>query len=479
MQAVPIETSERQQTRIKEETLMRTLEGKNIAIVGAGVSGLAAAYRLQQKGAKVTVFDKRDYIGGRTRSVHIGEFIFDVGALVMLPTYKNVYGLIKELGIEGHIHETKPSLAIVRDGKRHSFDYAHPYRSALSSKLISWPSKLKMLKLLPLLYKYWPLLNYENLGQLHELDKESTHDWCLRELNQEIDDYLASPFIRINSLTDTRSAPIGEWIWQLAIYQSPHIFQLDQGMAFYAESLARDLDVRLNTKVDKVVNANGKAVVTIGNSATTYDACVLAVPPPFAHEIAPSVTPQQEKYFSSVEPVSVITLHLGLGKKPDIADAIIMFPEKENPHLLDILLDHNKGPGRAPPGKAAIAIQTTMQWSAAHADASDAQIIAELLTLAKPYIGDVSRDIEVSYVNRWDFVCAKTYPGYYTMLGEYVKTRNLNQPLFFCGDFFSGGIEGATLAGLNAHLDVERYLGQAQLQDKTVVAATQISAQAA
>ena len=338
---------------------MDKLQGKTVAVIGAGVSGLAAAYRLHQKGAKVPVFEKRDYVGGRTRTVRMGEYAFDVGALVMLPTYKHVYGLIRELGIEGHIHETKPSLAIVRDGKRHSFDYAHPYKSALTTKLLSWPSKLKMLKVLPVLFKYWPLLNYENWGNLHELDHESTHDWVVRELNQEIDDYVANPFIRINSLTDTHKAPIGEWIWQLAIYQSPHIFQLDKGMVFYAESLAKGLDVRLNAKVDKVVNESGKAMVTVNGTTDSFDACVLAVPPRFAHEITPSITPEQEKYFSGVEPVSVITLHLGLAKKPDIADSIIMFTEKESRDLLDILLDHNKGPGRAPPGKAAIAIQST------------------------------------------------------------------------------------------------------------------------
>ena len=437
---------------------MSTLQGKTVAVVGAGPSGLAAAYRLQQQGAKVTVFDKRDYIGGRTRSVRMGEFTFDVGALVMLPTYKNVYALIKELGIEHHVHETKPSLAIIRNGQRHSFDYAHPYKSALTTRLLSWPSKLKMLKVLPVLIKYWSRLNYDSMGDLGALDDESTRDYCLRELNQEIDDYLANPFIRINSLTDTASAPVGEWIWQLAAYQSPHIFQLDKGMVFYCESLAKGLDVRLNTKVDKVVDDRGKAAVTIGNSSSIYDACILGVPPSFAHEIAPSVTPQQEKYFSNIDPVSIYTLHLGLSKKPEIDDSIIMFPEKENKHLLDILLDHNKGPGRAPAGKAAIAIQATVEWSEAHADDSEEQVKAELIRLAAPYIGDVTRLIEVSYLNRWDYVCPKTYPGYYRKLGDYLRTRNLDQPLFFCGDFFSGGIEGATLSGLNAFRDAQRYL---------------------
>jgi protoporphyrinogen/coproporphyrinogen III oxidase len=434
------------------------MQGKNIAVIGAGVSGLAAAYRLQQKGAKVTVFDKRDYVGGRTRSVRIGEFTFDVGALVMLPTYKNVYGLIKELGIEGHIHETKPSLAIIRNGQRHSFDYAHPYQSAITTKLLSWPSKLKLLKLIPELIRYRSRLNYDSMGEFGELDAESTRDYCLRVLNEEIDDYFANPFIRINSLTDTRRAPAGEWLWQLVAYQSPHIFQLDKGMVFYAESLASSLDVRLNTTVTKVTTDNGKATLQIGSESSTFDACLLAVPPPAAHAISASLSPQQEKFFASVKPVYMISLHLGLRKKPDIADSIIMFPEKEHADLLDILLDHNKGPGRAPPGKAAIAIQSTIEWSEKHANASDEEITATLIKLAEPYIGKVDGLIEVSYVHRWDYVCAITQPGFFTMLGDYMKARDLNQPLFFSGDFTAGGIEGATTSGLNAAKHIETFL---------------------
>ena len=445
---------------------MNSLQGKKVAVIGAGVSGLAAAYRLQKQGAAVTVFDKRDYVGGRTRSVRQGEFIFDVGALVMLPTYKNVYGLIKELGIESHVHETKPSLAVIRDGQRHSFDYAHPLRSALTTKLLSWPSKIKLLKLLPVLLGNRAKFNYENMGDTAPFDMESTRDYCHRVLNEEIDDYLANPFIRINSLTNTRIAPAGEWLWQLLAYNSPHIFQLDLGMVYYAECLARGLDVRLNTTITKVISDKGKATLQIedssGASWSSYDACILAVPPPAAHAIAPSLSAAQDKFFASVKPVYMISLHLGLKSKPDpdIPDSIIMFPEKEHADLLDILLDHNKGPGRAPPGKAAIAIQSTIEWSAKHADFSDDQVAAKLIKLAEPYIGKVDGLIEVSYVHRWDYVCAITHPGFFTMLRDYMDARDLNQPLFFSGDFTAGGIEGATTSGLNAYKHVERYLTQ-------------------
>ena len=52
----------------------------------------------------------------------------------------------------------------------------------------------------------------------------------------------------------------GREVWQLIAYQSPHIFQLDKGMVFYAESLARGLDVRLNTQVSKVTSDRSRAI---------------------------------------------------------------------------------------------------------------------------------------------------------------------------------------------------------------------------
>ena len=354
----------------------------------------------------------------------------------------------------------------MRDGQRHSFDYEHPIRTALGMKLLSWPSKLKLIKLLPVLARYWSRLNYDNMGMIAPLDHETTRAYCLRELNEEIDDYLANPFIRINSLTDTESAPIGEFIWLLRAYRSPHIFQLDRGMVFYAESLARGLDVRLQTAAQRVSVEKGKARVTVKDAAGTqstadYDACILAVPPPFAHAIADSLTPAQEKYFSRVEPLRMISLHIGVDYVPDVPDSIVMFPQKEHPHLLDILFDHNKGPGRAPPGKGAIAIQSSREFSAAHADASDEEIAAALIRHAGPYIGPLEGRIEVSHVNRWDYVCAVTFPGYFTLLRNHLATRPKDSPLFHAGDFFSGGIEGATTSGLRAVEDVERFLGTA------------------
>lgn len=50
-----------------------------IAVVGAGLAGLTAAYRLHQRGHDVHVYEARQRPGGRVLSVKIGESYDELG----------------------------------------------------------------------------------------------------------------------------------------------------------------------------------------------------------------------------------------------------------------------------------------------------------------------------------------------------------------------------------------------------------------
>ena len=55
-------------------------QGKNIVVIGAGISGLVAANMLQNWGAEVLVLEARSQLGGRTRtSMQLGA-PFEIGA---------------------------------------------------------------------------------------------------------------------------------------------------------------------------------------------------------------------------------------------------------------------------------------------------------------------------------------------------------------------------------------------------------------
>ncbi|KAK9120036.1 hypothetical protein Scep_018129 [Stephania cephalantha] len=72
---------------------------KSVAVVGGGVSGLAAAYKLKSQGVRVTLFEADERAGGKLRSVSRDGLIWDEGANTMMScTFPEVWKLEKEFG---------------------------------------------------------------------------------------------------------------------------------------------------------------------------------------------------------------------------------------------------------------------------------------------------------------------------------------------------------------------------------------------
>ena len=73
---------------------------KKIIILGAGLSGLLTAYRLQNKGFDIEIIEARNRIGGRIHSVKSGEAIVEMGATWFNDVHKNFRELLSEFEID-------------------------------------------------------------------------------------------------------------------------------------------------------------------------------------------------------------------------------------------------------------------------------------------------------------------------------------------------------------------------------------------
>ncbi|KYB29466.1 putative lysine-specific histone demethylase 1-like Protein [Tribolium castaneum] len=74
-----------------------------VIVIGAGIAGLAAAQQLQQFGLEVIVLEARDRVGGRIATFRKGNYIADLGAMVVTGLGGNpVTTLSKQIDMELH-----------------------------------------------------------------------------------------------------------------------------------------------------------------------------------------------------------------------------------------------------------------------------------------------------------------------------------------------------------------------------------------
>ncbi len=71
-----------------------------IAIIGAGVAGLNAAYQLKKQGLTAQVYEARDAVGGRMRSETRDGLVFELGGHFVNSDHTDMIDLVDELGLE-------------------------------------------------------------------------------------------------------------------------------------------------------------------------------------------------------------------------------------------------------------------------------------------------------------------------------------------------------------------------------------------
>jgi len=97
------------------------MNAPRVAVVGAGIAGLAAAHRLRTllgPEAAITVLEQRDRIGGVLRTVDLAGRPYDVGAEAFLARRPEVQALLAELGLaERLVHPTAAGATIRAAGR--------------------------------------------------------------------------------------------------------------------------------------------------------------------------------------------------------------------------------------------------------------------------------------------------------------------------------------------------------------------------
>ncbi len=96
---------------------MQNLNSKKIAIIGGGILGLTLALRLAERGAKVTLFEAANEIGGLASAWQIGDVIWDKHYHVTLLSDSFTRQILRELDLENEMQFVETKTGFYTDGK--------------------------------------------------------------------------------------------------------------------------------------------------------------------------------------------------------------------------------------------------------------------------------------------------------------------------------------------------------------------------
>ena len=112
-----------------------------VAIIGGGITGLAAAYKLSKKGYDVTIFESSYFLGGQASVINLSGNKIERGYHHLFKNDKEIIELINELGLENSLKWFKSSVGMYSNKKLYPFSTP---RDLLAYKPINIINRIKL-----------------------------------------------------------------------------------------------------------------------------------------------------------------------------------------------------------------------------------------------------------------------------------------------------------------------------------------------
>lgn len=456
--------------------------GPHIVVVGAGIAGLSAAFRLKQAGAQVTVLDQGGpaSVGGRMATIDHEGFPVDTGATLLTSQYRSMLRLIADSGLAGEIIPANDVVGIVRS--------AHVNRVHTSSRLrmlfdgirgSAFP-KRDLLKILNDFREVYPLIDPADMSRLSEHDTESVSAYAQRRgLRPDSLDYFLEPLVKSPTLGEPEQlSMVSAFAFLRVLFVGGGFFTSRKGVGFLTQGLASQLNVEYGARVTSVEQRGDEVVVTWSREGeservATGSGCVLAVPPPQALVAYPQLAPGQRDYLANVTYSCSVHIAFGLDRPTAESSVLLQIPRVEHPDLMAYVLEHNQAHERVPHGRGLIMAHHRDSWSRENWELDDARVIEHALDATRRLriLPELERHMTTALVCRVAPGLVLRRPGDYRAVSAFARTLDPNARVQFAsGDFLGHSTTDASVCAgeraarnLIAALHVRTEAAQARL----------------
>jgi protoporphyrinogen oxidase len=284
----------------------------NIAIIGAGFGGMAAAYDLNKAGHNVTIFEAGDHAGGLASGFKEPNWEWSVEQFYhhWFASDKHMLGLIRELGLEEKVIFPRPLTVMYYNGKFYPFD---SILKAILFPGLGWGINKVRFGLVGL---YLRLTN-----NWKSLENYTVDEWLQKWAGKRVYELMWKPLV-IGKFGERYYREVNmAWMWARLKARTTRLGTFEGGFQNFANLFAEKLrglgvQIRLQTPVTSISHDHVSGQVAIQSGSTfLFDQVLITLSPEAASRLVPSLPEDYLHGLRTLKSMGAVVMVLALKHK--------------------------------------------------------------------------------------------------------------------------------------------------------------------
>ncbi len=280
-----------------------------IAIIGAGIGGMAAAYDLCKAGHQVCIYEAADYAGGLASGFKEPHWDWFVEKYYhhWFASDRHMLGLIGELGWSDQVIFPRPYTVMYHQGKFYPFD-------SITSALLFPGLGFGINKIrFGLVGLYLRLTN-----NWKPLEKYTVDAWMRKWAGNTAYELMWEPLM-IGKFGERYARQVNmAWMWARLKARTTRLGTFKGGFQAFANKFAGRLsgmgvEVHLNTPVRSIVpQAGGGLSLELSSGPETFDQCLVTTSPALLSRMTPDLPPDYLQGLRDLKSMGAVVMVLAL-----------------------------------------------------------------------------------------------------------------------------------------------------------------------
>jgi protoporphyrinogen oxidase len=294
----------------------------NIGIIGAGVTGLAAAYDLTRRGHVVTVYEARPYAGGLAAGFHDARWEWHLDRFYhhWFASDDDVIGLIEELGARDRLFFPRPTTSIYYQGRLYPMD--SPVSALKFIPISSVHRAIRTLQFTPL-----SLIDRLRVGLMgvyliltknwRPLEHVTADEWMRQKVGERAYDVMWKPLL-ISKFGEEHYRDVNmAWMWARAYKRTASLGYFVGGFQGFVDLLVEKVQaqggvVRLNAHVRGIHRADERIRLELQTGDVEHAHVIATCSPRILRERTPELPPDYAASLDALKSMGAVALVLAL-----------------------------------------------------------------------------------------------------------------------------------------------------------------------